>query len=164
MGDLRLHMASEPVTSVRGPRRAPADIHRHDKPDGLWYGFGPSWLEWCRSEQPDWIGQHWYEVVLAPEARILSLTTAYDVLMFGRQYAAPERYPGDTGAILWRELEATYDAIEINPYQWSMRLHDETSWYYSWDVASGCVWAPSLVTLREVEAPCSPHWTVVGNQ
>lgn len=42
------------------------------KPKGLWYGIDDDWLQWCYSNQSDWIGPYFYEIVL-DESRLLSI-------------------------------------------------------------------------------------------
>ncbi len=37
----------------------------------------------------------------------------------------------------WPAVAKRYAGIEINPYFTGLRM---VSWYYTWDVASGCVW------------------------
>ena len=39
-----------------------------------------------------------------------------------------------------------YDGIEINPYQFEARY--QYTWYYGWDIASGCIWNLSGVKLK----------------
>ena len=38
----------------------------------------------------------------------------------------------------WPKIAELYDGILITPYQ--PAYHLEVRWYYSWDVASACVW------------------------
>ena len=52
------------------------------------------------------------------------------------------------GAIDWPSVAETYTGIEICPYRRSQRMRDDARWYYTWDVASGCVWDPAAV--REI--------------
>ena len=40
----------------------------------------------------------------------------------------------------WAKVASHYDGIEICPYIESRR---NMTWYYGWDVASGCVWNAS---------------------
>jgi hypothetical protein len=50
--------------------------------------------------------------------------------------------------IEWRKVAERFDGIIIAPYIWQRRLDLESSWYYSWDCASGCIWNASAV--REI--------------
>lgn len=139
-------MTREPVGEIRPVKQSHAM-----KPRGLWYGFGASWLEWCASEQPDWIGEHFYEVRLADHASVLRIESAGALQRFAHEYEAPS--PVDGTYIDWPRVCSEYDAIEINPYQWSCRLQLGMTWYYGWDVASGCVWNPSIVSVSEAARP-----------
>lgn len=40
-----------------------------------------------------------------------------------------------------------YAGIEISPYQYECRF--ELTWYYGWDVASGCVWDKEAIRAVE---------------
>jgi len=114
------------------------------KPNGLWYGLGRSWFEWTESEHfHEWIG-HVYRLHLDRSAMLL-LRTVGDLDAFTERYRSADwrgRY-----TINWRAVALAYDGIEIAPYQWERRM--ELSWYYSWDVASGCIWRANAV--KEVE-------------
>lgn len=119
------------------------------KPRGLWYSFDGDWLSWCESEQPDRIGPHWYAVEFAPEARIRTVSTPMELRHLHDEFG------GSAFGIDWRRVAQAYDAIEIVPYLWSMRLSPEAPWYYGWDVASGCVWNGRVAQLRAIERPAS---------
>lgn len=50
--------------------------------------------------------------------------------------------------ISWKKVRKNYDGIIIAPYQWDCRNASETTWYYPWDCASGCIWNLEKVSLR----------------
>ena len=60
-----------------------------------------------------------------------------------------DRYQGDTSTthIRWQEIVDRYAGIVISPYIYSGRY--DFDWYYSWDVASGCVW--NWKGIREIK-------------
>lgn len=135
------------------------------KPCGLWVSIedfedDTNWYNWCVSERFR-IGalRHRYRVTLDNTARILYLRTADDIKQFGLLYAAND--PSDFGRyiqrkesppyiymISWTKVKKYYDGIIIAPYNWSCRNASETTWYYPWDCASGCIWALDKVKLE----------------
>jgi hypothetical protein len=124
----------------RGRPISERDEAPHSKPHGLWYGLGRSWMEWTQAEDfGDGYG-HVYRLYLA-RGGMLVLRTVADLDRFTERYSRP--YLKTMRYIDWREVAATYDGMEIAPYQWSRRL--ELDWYYGWDCASGCIWAPRAV-------------------
>jgi hypothetical protein len=118
------------------------------KPAGFWVTVPgeDDWPAWCRGEG---FGLDRlvvaYDVVLSPTARMLSITSAADLVTFDREYGGVPEFLAKLGiesrfarGIRWAELHSEYDGILIYPYQWSVRW--ELPWYSSWDVASGCIW------------------------
>ena len=81
------------------------------------------------------------------EGRILRLTTEREVFEFTREFA--DR--ADTWKVDWAAVAERWDGIEIAPYQWGCRMDVRTRWYYGWDVASGCLWAPEALVGYELE-------------
>lgn len=137
-------------------------IPRGDKPNGFWVSVEgeDDWRNWCETEE--WRTEsldNEYDVVLSDSANILYLNSDQDILEFTREYldtktdplSIAERRAGirvwdSTRYILWNDLRKKYDGIIIAPYQWSCRLSKETEWYYTWDVASGCIWNLSAIS------------------
>lgn len=117
------------------------------KPRGLWLSVEDAWKEWCEDagfgiERLACVA----EITLRPDAKILRLSSADDIDTITARHPA-RLYPGDTTNHMldWPAIGAEYDGIIIAPYQWSRRLSFETSWYYGWDCASGCIWYPRAV-------------------
>ena len=100
----------------------------------LWFATGYEWLEWMASEMKDWLyGQNYiYEITLKDE-NILRMSTHSELYDFTRRYQGENNY-----SIQWDELVKKYSGIVISPYIQSARY--DLGWYYSWDIASGCVW------------------------
>lgn len=129
--DMRIHMSRDPFElEKRVYEQRISDM----KPRGFWYGFGSEWIDWTRSEMPEWTGKYIYKVDIG-NSNVLKLSNQMELAMFDRQYEASR----DGGIFKdWVAVSKKYDGIEINPYQWSSRRN--YIWYYGWDVASGCVW------------------------
>ncbi len=108
------------------------------KPVGLWYAFGTDWIDWCHHESflVDSI-KFGYEITLEPESDVLSIKTVEELDSFSKEYTLKHSQTFFQ-TIDWYRVSQDYAGIEINPYQWSRRMN--LSWYYAWDIASGCIW------------------------
>jgi len=116
------------------------------KPRGLWVSIpGPTdWPEWCRSEEfrVEHLETKHY-VILNEDANILTLNTVEKIRDFHNQYVSG--LYGVLDHINWKAVSETYDGIIIAPYQWSIRMDFDLFWYYTWDVASGCIWNANAI-------------------
>lgn len=143
--NMRVHMSKKPFELE--PRTFVQRVTM--KPSGFWYGFGSEWIDWCRSEMPDWVGKYIYGVDVG-KSNVLQITTNLELIQFSREYeskASDTGYRREAGeSIDWQKVASKYDGIEINPYQYEARY--ELMWYYGWDIASGCVWNLSKVKLK----------------
>lgn len=70
-------------------------------------------------------------------SRILLIDNAAKMREFHRKYSSSS-IGGLPAYISWFRLAKDYDGIEISPYFWEFRMG--LDWYYTWDVASGCIW------------------------
>jgi hypothetical protein len=148
----RIHSTRRPLVKLHAKSQHPPGMRESGvgKPVGLWYGIGPAWVDWCTDEMPAWIEppMHHYRLTL-DLTRVLRLRTADAIRQFGREYNAPPSWARgritSTMFIDWPRVAQQWGGIEIAPYQWDCRLDDQTFWYYGWDVASGCVWDPTVV-------------------
>lgn len=152
--DLRLkHYSDAPVEFRREP--VIQDGFRFDKPRGFWVSVEgeDDWKTWCEAEEFG-LGRLAVEhdVTLTVDANVL-LIDSLDAL---REFA--DKWKVERGdyrdGIQWAVLEHFYDGIIIAPYQWGARLDPDTSFYYGWDCASGCIWnsdaIESITPVREV--------------
>lgn len=131
-----------------GPLEVLPDVRQGStfKPVGLWYSVGNEWAEWCKSEGfRDTDAQTCYRLEV-DESKILRLTTPEEILAFTAEYSIGTEFWG----IDWARLAGEYGGIEIAPYSWELRYDNRTSWYYTWDVASGCLWDPEALVKAEV--------------
>jgi len=138
--DMRIHMSKKPFELE--PRTFTQRVTV--KPSGFWYGFGSEWIDWCRNEAPEWTGKYIYSIDTG-NTNILQIKTNAEMLQFNSEYKA-DIYMKDAGeAIDWKKVASKYGGIEINPYQYDDAM---LSWYYGWDIASGCIWNLSGVKLK----------------
>ena len=126
---------------------------RHFKPRGLWYGIGSEWIDWVRSEMPQWEKNynHIYEIFLN-EPRILRLNSEDAVLKFSEDYRPRTTKNRGYGLINWQNVALDYSGIELNPYFWDLRYNNRTLWYSAWDIPSGCVWkSDAIIDIKEIK-------------
>jgi len=128
--DIRIHMSKQPMELEQRSYNQDTGF----KPNGFWYGFGQEWINWCKSEMPEWVGKYIYEVNIN-NSNILRINTFNELIEFNQKYAVDTR---GMSQIDWKKVTNEYDGIEINPYQYKARL--KLLWYYGWDIASGCIW------------------------
>lgn len=161
MAQSLLHYSSEPVERVHSVEQR---VRPHFKPRGLWVSVEESadpepqsWREFC--ERSEWRLDALacvHEVALVPDAHILRISGALDLDAFTEAYKSLDLPLYRPDIIEWSRVATKYQGIIISPYIWSRRLHDEYQWYYSWDVASGCIWDAAAVEgirLRSLAEP-----------
>ncbi len=141
----RITMSKKPIEKLNFPVRQPSDWGVGGKPLGLWYGFGSSWLDWVESEMPDWRGEYFYYIDV-DKNKVLRLSKYTDLLQFTSDYKDRKV---EYNLIDWQKVAKKYSGIEINPYIYRARLDAKISWYYTWDVASGCIWKEDAIKSFE---------------
>lgn len=141
--DMRVHMSKKPFELEQRTFNQKVTM----KPSGFWYGFGSDWIDWTRSEMPEWTGKYIYAVD-TDNTNVLQIKTHMELMQFNREYSQGlmSQIYEEGEAIDWKKVASKYDGIEINPYQFKAR--QQYMWYYGWDVASGCVWNLSGVKLK----------------
>jgi hypothetical protein len=118
----------------------------HFKPRGFWVSVKgeDDWPTWCREENFAWSRlEVCQEVKVSETANILALGSVPEIVAFHAMYHAPlmpDSRSRFSEYIDWERVTKDYDGIIIAPYQWSIRMRDDLFWYYTWDVASGCIW------------------------
>ena len=124
--NMRIHMSKTPMT-LQKKKYTQADGM---KPNGFWYGFGKEWIDWTKTEMPEWVGKYIYEVKIPNN--VLKITSYKELLQFNEEFKTEQIM------IDWKKVASKYDGIEIVPYQPKARMN--LLWYYGWDIASGCIW------------------------
>lgn len=159
MRETLLHYSREPLVTVRS-------VEQGDQPDmkprGLWVSVlgEDDWQSWCESEGFATETFKQTEITLAPDAKILRLSEDWQIIDLTRKFDVPgtRRTPHWRIMLDWRKVAALYQGIIIAPYSWQCRHHGETSWYYGWDCASGCIWdAAAVAELRPYQATMTSH-------
>ena len=134
--DQKVFISKEPYTDFRNVRQKRPQ-NPNQKPVGLWYGCGDSWIEWLRGDMPQWLEEstYLYEIKLGSDVLQISNDEEFqkledDFLVFA---------PHGQKAMDWGLIQNNgHSGIEICPYNQGRRW--KSDWYYGWDVGSGCIW------------------------
>lgn len=127
------------------------------KPAGLWYSLGTEWIDWCIRNEFCGITSYIYKLTL-DMSKILQIRTPEELIRFANEYKHT-LHTGYTDEIIWinwSEVAKKYSGIEIAPnidifrYPATIFPPKETGWYYSWDVASGCIWDKTAILKVEL--------------
>jgi hypothetical protein len=115
------------------------------KPDGLWFsiGDGADWIKLCKKAN-GWcldVLNYQTEIVFSESANILRLASAEDIDAFTAAYVMNSA----ATKIDWRRVAQKFGGIIIAPHVDERSNHENTRWYYHWEIASGCVWRKSAV-------------------
>ena len=118
------------------------------KPKGLWYGVGTSWIDWVRSEMPEWEVDNVFKIDI-DESKVKIIRNIEELIEFDEEYGLEfEKYVGlGWRNIDWAKVANDWGGIEISPYIYEARM--DFNWYYGWDVASGCIWSDGIITKIE---------------
>jgi len=111
------------------------------KPKGLWYSCGDDWIQWASSEMPGMINKanYLYKIEVNYD-KIKTVHSEAEFTFLEKEYGAKSMIGGTV--IDWKKLQDDgFAGIEICPYFNNKRY--TAQWYYSWDVASGCIWDPA---------------------
>lgn len=147
-----IHFSQSPLLKVSSEKQSD---NPHHKPEGLWFSAGDGedgWRSWCLIERfhTHRLGYR-TELKFKRSARILRIKSASGIDRITRAYGVEPGWastlPNRTARarrwrvidVRWKEIAKQYDAIIIAPYIYQRRLAGPM-WYYTWDVASGCVW------------------------
>lgn len=119
-------------------RQTPRDPNYNPKPKGMWYALANEWAEFIKTQSPEWASDYTNVFLLDIDfSKILRINTPEKLIEFDRKYARSMFV--DWGAV----QQDGYSGVEIIPYQYEYR--HKLQWYYSWDLASGCIWDSSCV-------------------
>jgi hypothetical protein len=144
--DIRVVMSHEAKINFR-----PTPIDKQkvgSKPSGFWYGFGDSWLQWVKSEMPDWETEH-IHIVKINKNRVLRISSYDELVAFTDEYGSQISSMGPNYVYIdWVRVAEKYAGIEINPY--ISKARRSMMWYYPWDVASGCIWGDDGIVSIEL--------------
>ena len=125
--------------------------HVDDKPRGLWYAVGKSWIEWVRDNMPQWEQDNIFKIETTSKIAIiknredaLKFTAKYGMInpIYSRELLSmlDDKEKMEKTVIDWGAVAKDYAGIQTYFYNsWSI------GWTKYWDVPSGCVWHSSGV-------------------
>jgi hypothetical protein len=138
----RIIMSHEPEIKFREKKQQ----EKGYKPNGLWYGIGPSWVNFVRSEMPTRETEHVFKIDI-DESKMKIIRNYEDLLEFEKEYSTPIEgmysFNNRYRYIDWERVARDYSGIEIAPYISEARM--KHMWYYGWDLASGCIWGSGVI-------------------
>jgi len=125
------------------------------KPKGLWYACGNGWLEFVMREFQTGQKKNIFQIEINPSSMLI-INNSNDFVKFSNEYKVD--YNGfDNMYIDWSLVAQEYSGIEISPYMAQFRMDDRHMWYYSWDVASGCIWSnDGIVDVELIHSGIEP--------
>ena len=157
------------------PTTNPGDQGR---PCGLWVSIGDAWLNSQREQALTEVGSDHYphnfryanEINVRQNHGILVITNAGQFEAFNKAYSEPrERNPDGevTRGIRWGQVLQNHPGIIIAPYLEVKAQRTgksgillpvaESEWYYTWEVACGCIWNVSIIAnITPTPLPPSP--------
>ena len=128
---LKIHLTLEKPVLIPRKKKQKKDW----KPEGLWYGCGDGWHRWAYETFPDRIENHLVFILESMPPRIKKIRNSKQLVEFNNEYSVKT----SSGELIdWLRVSQEYDGIEICPYLSKMKM--KYNWYYTWDVASGCIW------------------------
>lgn len=154
MAEMRLHASAipEPIMLRFRDDERYATQTTTDKPVGVWWSVGASWMEWCEGEAFN-VGGRVFQLDI-DASNVLQISGEDEFDAFHAEFGRAPVWASMTEKrdIDWGRVTARYDGIEIAPYLWSRRHGAPARWYYGWDCASGVTWRPRavIVNIREV--------------
>jgi len=132
---------------------------KDSKPLGLWYSFGRQWFEFCKESSGFCLRKYTYKLNIT-DCNIITIDSLEKFRNFENKYGYKQyRNSRYYTVIDWFEVAEEYDGIEIydpedytklKDLPYSSYIHEPTSWYYHWDIGSGCIWKKCKVTLDKL--------------
>lgn len=116
------------------------------KPKGLWYALGTSWIDWVRSNMPEWESDNLFKIDIN-DSKIIKITNKEELIIFYNKYKCINKDFPILSSIDWELVSKDYLGIEISPYKKydDIMFDYEFLWYYGWDVPSGCIWGDDVI-------------------
>jgi hypothetical protein len=82
----RIHMSHDERLTIQ---KKDLKQGSHWKPKGFWYAFGTEWVDWVRTEMPEWEKPHLFKIDI-DASRILQLNSTSDIQEFTKKYGNDE--------------------------------------------------------------------------
>ena len=121
------------------------------KPRGLWYAADGSWKTSSQSWNDSNAFDHRYQVVIAPEAKLLRIESQEAAEALARRIGVWNDVDQSYIRMRWSDIATEYDGLHVG-VEYSYR--DPASiaqWHYAFDVISGCVWNTDAIELIDCQ-------------
>lgn len=138
-------MTRAPLSQITSADAVNPETNSIGKPGGFWFGVGSEWVDWTKDEMPEWKGDNLYSVEV-DESECLVIESEFDFRDFSRTYGTRD------GMIDWERVSKDHKGIIVRQYFPKYRMNPQYRWYYSWDIASGCVWDASAIKQVEQQS------------
>lgn len=147
--------------------------HFHFKPFGLWLSKDSEWLEWMKSEMPEWIEEvnYIYKISIKKNTNLLKISSFEDVVKLHNKYMVKANFVNPPEIwneeifepylyfINWKKVCQDYDGIIFTNYQKiqekirkiskdNKQYRTEYAWYHTLDINSACIFRPSKVISK----------------
>jgi len=158
-----IHYSDKPL---KCPRDTP-DPGDKGRPKGLWVSVGDAWLA---DQHERWrknlggLGSAHYphrfkyanEITIKETNNIMVITDESEFRSFNDDFSEPRPEFGAQARIIkWRDVRREYQGIIIAPHLENLAVRVDSKshlvpvpqslWYYTWVVASGCLWDVSVI-------------------
>ena len=111
-------------------------------------GYTSAWVEWAKSEMPQWIGHSGFLYDVSPSARILTINSDQDAMRVANKYGMNTTDIMDLFMYMpWKKIAKDYDAIHHVPSNRGADL-----FMHSWDVES-TAWFNTKMLLNKRKVP-----------
>lgn len=134
----RIHISYAPFTIDTG--KVVQQPVFADKPEGIWYGMGDSWIKDVIAGIPEWLAPYAY-VIEVDESKIKNISK-FGMDIFMQEYGDedyPQKYKWDKMSKMYSGAE-TKDKVVVDKL-----LH-------TWATISGCIWNPkAIISMKEIE-------------
>lgn len=119
------------------------DSEPSQKPLGLFYSYGTTWIDWIKYNEPDWMTEDVYYMDIRG-GNIKKIHTIEEMNSFGEEYG--EKLRNNIISIDWKRVSEEYDGIEIGEWHedYFRALNYHKLWYQSWDIGQGCIWGKGV--------------------
>jgi hypothetical protein len=104
-------------------------------------GYSSAWVEWAKSEMPQWVGHSGFLYDVSPGARILTINSDRDAMRVANKYGMNTTDIMDLFMYMpWKKIAKDYDAIHHVPANRGADI-----FMHSWDVESTAWFNPKML-------------------
>lgn len=133
----RIHISYAPF-SINMNKSIPQPVFA-EKPEGIWYGFGDSWIRDVVLDVPDWLATYAYTIEV--DENKLKNISKFGMDIFMQEYGDEDFHQ----KYKWDKMSKTYMGAETRDRVVIDKL------LYTWATISGCIWNPAcIIAFKEI--------------